>query len=300
MLAVPFLLIGGLLVEQAIFGQAQDRSVRFGLAGFGAVVLLLALLVIAVAVTTRRAALRRTAMQAQHPDEPWLWDDRWTTGRIRDTYRLAAVFTWLFAFIWNLIAVPAAIQGVNEARHGSPGWWFILILPLLGLLLLFRAIYLTLRRMKFGPSELVLETRPGCIGGWFAGTVETRAPIESERADLTLECIHRETSGSGKTRHTFEDVVWDAKQTLIGRMPQGRLGGGLIPIAYRLPAKLRATEAISPREEFYWRLRVRAATPGADYAAEFIVPVFHARITQEEDFIPTTESLAARLRESET
>jgi hypothetical protein len=37
---------------------------------------------------------------------------------------------------------------------------------LVGLALLASAIYFTLRRLRFGRSTLVLETIPGCIGGW--------------------------------------------------------------------------------------------------------------------------------------
>jgi hypothetical protein len=56
---------------------------------------------------------------------------------------------WIFAFFWNVISFPAAIFLVTDAIHkGEWMWLLLLILPLIGLLLLWGAITATWRAIR--------------------------------------------------------------------------------------------------------------------------------------------------------
>jgi hypothetical protein len=170
------------------------------------------------------------------------------------------------------------------------------LFALVGLIILGGAIYLTVRYKKFGRSYFELETLPGCIGGWLAGTVRTKASLrDAESVRLALRCIHRETRGRGKSPRTIERTLWEDVQTLTGKLAIDRDGGNAVPVAFRIPGDCQPTLDRHP-EVIIWRLRIRAAMPGADYAADFTVPVFAER--QPDDFVPQAEPRAATLRAS--
>ena len=120
--------------------------------------------------------------------------------------------------------------------------------------------------------------------------------MDLESVRLILRCIQRTTTSSlnlntgHSRRSTVDEPWWEKEQKLSGVSPQG------IPVSFQIPPGRRATEKVSGCEEILWRLSVHADTPGADYAAEFLVPIFNARSTQPEDFIPAAEALAAPLR----
>src|SRR5206468_11930477 len=131
------------------------------------------------------------------------------------------------------------------------------------------AIYLTVRRFKFGRSILHLQTLPGCIGGYLAGTIETSHPIHAATSvRLVLRCIQRTTTHSrslndGRSRRsTWDEPLWEKEQILSGVPATG------IPVSFEIPPRRRATGKMSDRDEIVWRLSVHADTPGADYAAE--------------------------------
>src|SRR5829696_1857403 len=166
-------------------------------------------------------------------------------------------------------AQAGAGAGANTLENYIP-----LIFPVIGLIPLAIAAYLTARYLKFGRSVLELETLPGCIGGWLAGTIRTTVALrEHESVRLALRCVRRATRGSGKNRRTSESTLWEAEQTLVGRLPLDRDGGNAIPVAFRIPHGCEPT-LDRHRDDILWRLRVRAAMPGADYAADFTVPIF--------------------------
>jgi hypothetical protein len=144
----------------------------------------------------------------------------------------------------------------------------------------------------------VPETIPGCIGGWLAGTIETRAALVADTMHVDLRCIRRVTTGSGRDRMTTESTVWEDTQVLTGRLPPGKAGGSAIPVAFRLPADVPPTERPDSRNEIYWKLRAHAAMGGPDYVAEFSVPVFHAAATQPAGFVPAADRVAERLRDA--
>jgi hypothetical protein len=232
---------------------------------------------------------------AQQNNGPWLAEKRWAGGRIADRSTSIVVVFWILAVTWNTISTAAAIQGLRQARAGEPIWYFILLFPLIGLMLLAGAVRATIRRLKFGRSYLELETMPGCPGGWLAGMVQM--PVGMRGIDfvrVTLSCVNRVTSGSGKHRHVHEHTLWEQEQVLGARLPAGRDGAGqAIPMAFRIPRNAKPTFD-SRGNDIVWRLSLCAPMPGADYTADFVVPVFQA--AQPSDFVPRAEAAAAAIR----
>jgi hypothetical protein len=293
-LGLVFLLAGGFVVEQSIFGRVRQGD-RLGMAGMGSLFAGVGALIILLGVWNFRLSRREKEAQAAHPNEPWLWNRAWADGVIDDASNTALIGSWVLTVIINTIAWPAGVAGLQQAKHDSRAY-LLLLFPAVGLALLATAMHFTLRRMKFGRSMLVLETMPGCIGGWFAATIETRRPIAAEALRLELRNIQRVTSGSGKSKHTHETVLWEDQQVLAGRLPSSSRGGSSVPVAFEIPARCKSTGKPKDDTEIVWRLRAHAAMEGTDYLAEFVVPVFDARSTQPAEFIPPAEHTAAKLR----
>jgi hypothetical protein len=191
----------------------------------------------------------------------------------------------------------AVIFGVDHWSRAESADYFILLFPAVGVILLLCAAYITVRRLKFGRSHLELETLPGCVGGWFAGTLRASPRLrEADFIDVALRCIKRTTTGSGKERKTREDTLWEQEQALsANRLPTDRDGRCEVPVSFRIPTDCTPMTDGS-YDGIFWQVYVRARVPGADYAGSFNVPVYQA--TQAEGFVPRAEQSAARLRAS--
>src|SRR5688572_23323408 len=112
----------------------------------------------------------------QPADGPWMRNKQWAAGRISDGSVANVVIVWIFTLIWNAFSWVIAFALItNPGNAKGPVRFLVIVFPFIGLLALAGAIYLTVRYLKFGRSYFELETLPGCVGGWLAGTVRTSA-----------------------------------------------------------------------------------------------------------------------------
>jgi hypothetical protein len=217
------------------------------------------------------------ALQAAHPDEPWLWRRDWAGGRIQDASRQDQLGAWIFALFWNLVSLPAAYAGVRAALgEGKRIGLIALLFPLVGVWLLGRAVHLMLRQRKYGISLLELTTIPGVIAGELAGTVRVPSWLQPPGGfQATLTCLRRVTTRSGKNSSTSETVLWHEEHRIVGE--QSRDYSGMktsVPISFRLPPDAIPSDPLRSNNQVVWRLRVWAGLPGVDYDSTFEVPIF--------------------------
>ncbi|HEX7335819.1 MAG TPA: hypothetical protein VF252_01325 [Gemmatimonadales bacterium] len=247
-----------------------------------------------------RKLKEQAALEARHPESPWLWRADWASGRIADSGRATMFAAWLFTLLWNLISFPTGFLGVRAAiREEKPAAFFALLFPLVGIGLLAWAVRLTLRHHKYGVSWLELSTIPGILGHTLTGLV--RAPARMQADDgfqVTLSCVRRVTTRSGKNSSTSESILWQEERRVMGRA--SRTAAAMethIPIAFRLPADAPGCDGTDANNRVLWRLRLSATVPGIDYESQFEVPVFRTAasdrpLTAEEEAI-THDPLAA-------
>jgi hypothetical protein len=224
------------------------------------------------------------SLQAAHPEEPWLWRRDWASGRIEDSTRDTLLAAWIFAALWNVVSLPAAYVGVRNALYGGNRAALVaLLFPLAGMWLLARAVQATIRKQKYGVSRLELSTRPGVVGHALAGTV--RAPVGLEPPEgfqVSLTCIRRRTSGSGKGRSSSDSILWQEERRTPGKQSRDYAGMNTsIPIAFRLPTDVEPCDATNVDDRVLWRLQVSAGVPGVDYESVFEVPVFRTSASAE-------------------
>jgi hypothetical protein len=239
----------------------------------------------------RRKLRELEALKARHPGQPWLWRSDWAAGRISDSSRALLWSSWIFASLWNLISCPSAYFGFRAATlDGNKLGYIALLFPLAGAGLLVWAIRNSLRHSRFGVSVLELSTIPGTIGHSLAGTVRVASLLQpAEGFALTLSCVHRVTTQSGKDSSTSEAVLWQEDQQVRGETCRDSAGMATrIAVGFRIPADARGADGTNSNDQIVWRLSVAADVPGVDYLSSFEVPVFR---TAASELPPTQEDL---------
>ncbi|MEA2722970.1 MAG: hypothetical protein QOH59_741, partial [Gemmatimonadales bacterium] len=265
-------------------------AVTFGGVGLGG---------IAAALVGRRKLKEQAALEASHPDSPWLWRQDWASGRIIDSSRATMFTAWIFAAFWNVVSFPTGFLGVRAAiQEAKPAALLAVLFPLVGIGFVVWAMRATMRYRKYGVSRLELSTIPGVVGRTLTGMV--RAPARMQPVDgfqITLSCVRRVTNRSGKNSSTSESIIWQDERRVAGEPTRTSVAMEThIPVAFRLPADSVACDDTNPNNRVLWRLQLSAEVPGVDYGAQFEVPVFRTSasdqpLSQEEERI-TQDPLA--------
>lgn len=221
-----------------------------------------------------RAHAEEERIRAENPDAPWLWQREWRGPHIAAEGDHAYLALWLFAGGWNALTLPGLIHFIRTPNP-PPGLWVILGFLLVGLGIVSLAIYLTLRRRKYGRARFLPATLPGVIGGDFAGIIEVPARVTA-LGDLviTLRCIHRTIVGSGKHRRVNEAALWSRELRLPPEKQNSSARLTEIPVHFAIPAGRRPTSLTPSHDQIIWRLSAEAETPGVDFKTDFHVPVF--------------------------
>jgi hypothetical protein len=212
-------------------------------------------------------------LQAEHPDEPWMWDRDWASGRIRSAETATAVSAWIFAIMWNAVSAPVLFFLPDELDKGN---WLALIgllFPLIGVGFIVWAVRATARFRNFGTSELVLASSPAPLGGVLAGTIDTRLDAVPESMKLTLSCVRR-VATSGRNNSTNETLLFTDERVIPGGLMLREATGTIIPFSFELPADGVASDRLSSPASVHWRLSAEAEVTGVDYSSRFELPVF--------------------------
>ena len=228
-------------------------------------------------------------LQAEHPAEPWLWRADWAQGRVQSKTRVNLIAGWVFAIFWNLVSAPVAIHSVPAAAKASnPAAYILLVFPAVGVYLLVRAIRQSIAFSEFGKTYFEMASVPGVIGRELKGAIQARFPHSPDHGvHLRLSSVHRVTTSSGDTSSTFETILWRDENDLAPEQLCAGPVGTTIPVAFRIPLGVHATEKINSRDEFVWLLEAMADVPGVNYHDIFELPVFRTAAT------PTNTEAAA-------
>jgi uncharacterized protein DUF3592 len=214
---------------------------------------------------------------AAFPEKPWLHKPEWRDGVIQASTKMVMFFSIIFAVFWNLISAPVVFAVFADSAVSKNSWIYLcLLFPLVGVGLFIWAVVNIVRMRKFGTSLFKMDSVPGVIGGRLAGRICTSVNIAPEEGfELSLRCVKQVVTGSGKNRSTREDLLWEDQQVIQRELLYRDLTRSEIPVLFAIPyeAKETSTDAIV-RDTIIWRLKVKAAVSGLDYAATFEIPVF--------------------------
>jgi hypothetical protein len=177
--ALPFVL-GGLAAIKNAIQLSQDgpsNSQGWPLFLFGVVFTGIGVGLIFVAFYAAKRVQIQQQRQAEHPAEPWLWQDDWARGRVQSKTRNSAIGGWIFAIFWNIVSMPLAFLVLPQAvKHNGPAIYTCLLFPGVGLFLLARAIRQTIAFYEFGKTYFEMSTVPGVVGLEMKGSIQARFP----------------------------------------------------------------------------------------------------------------------------
>lgn len=228
-----------------------------------------------------------------YPNEPWLWKEHWKEGIINSQTGTQLSISLLFAFCFSLASILILMVIPDELRKGNKPILIALIFPIASIGLVIWAIRNIIAWKKFGSSTFVMETRPGVIGGPLKGKIHTKVNIKPEDGfHLTLSCINRVRSGSGKNRSTHEYVRWQDEYNIERELYEYDPSRSVIPVLFQIPYDSSETNSNNSDNKVLWRLEIKAKVPGVDYAATFEIPVFKTPESSE-DFVLDKSSIAA-------
>ena len=283
--------MGALGLFSVINGESNKDNPVVGVM-VGGLFILVGLGISIAGILTFRGAGKKTALAKQYPGQPWMLRKDWASGRIKDSNLTAAIVISCFALFWNGIAWTVTIGILMQGELGKePAAYFVLLFPLVGIGLAWAAIYQFSRYRKFGTSIFELAENPGVIGGNLGGVILTKVNIKPQDGfKLSLRCIHKWTTGSGKNSSTHTETLWESEQVLHEDAMADDLTRSALPVLFFIPYECKETERLSSRAEIYWELTAKASLPGTDYKAEFRVPVFQ---TEASDPNATAESVEA-------
>jgi hypothetical protein len=265
----------GLTEAAEALAEEDDRKLWVSLLG-GAAFVAFGVGAMALAILGHRRAGNVENVMALHPDEPWLLQKAWAERRVPSRTGASAVVLALFGTVWTGISTPLVFQVPEEAaRQGTPLVWLALLFPVVGVAILAAAFRAFLRWRKFGSSVLELKTLPGVVGGRFEAVLQLSTAIDAHGGmALALECVHKRTTGSGKSRSTHERILWKREQAVArDRFGMGP-GGTAIPVEFAVPWGCEPTRGTGSEDEIVWRVMATADVAGVDFYARFDVPVF--------------------------
>jgi hypothetical protein len=131
------------------------------------------------------------------------------------------------------------------------------------------------QQAKYGRARLAFPSFPFFLGDTLTARLGTsRAIGEFKKLTFTLRCIEERTetrrSGTRTSIQTVCDQLW-AEEVALGAGAVRE--GNEITVRFELPEGDYGTR-LSDSPARYWELAVTADTPGLDFSARFLVPVY--------------------------
>jgi hypothetical protein len=166
--------------------------------------------------------------------------------------------------------------------------------PLIGLILAAWAVRSWLQLKRFKTPVLNLQRMPVSLGGRLKGSIriEAEVPVRSDFG-LELECVTKQTRGSGKNRRTEEKLLWQKQWRVPRHQCQIALTSTTIPVDVAVPPELPASRDDGD-DKIVWRLEAAGECPGPDFWTSFELPVFATAETPAPAALPAAPTLGER------
>jgi len=198
-------------------------------------------------------------------DAPWLSKPDWAAGKLHYSPRATVIASAVALGLCSALLVGMLSQSSNAKTP-------LLALLFVGLLeLLFVVIAVKAWRSwrAFGPSTLLLATRPGVIGGKLAGTLRAHVPKVDPKQRFSFEL----TCCRNRRGHPAEQLF---EKGLVVDAGAFRADGDHveIPFKFSIPDGLPNSQNRLELTYTEWRLQVEADVNGAPYQSVFVVPMF--------------------------
>ncbi len=234
--------------------------------------------IVFLAIYGNRKLKEQAAAEQAAPDSPWLWRKDWAASRAESKNLNNSTGLWMLAVFWNAIALTVTCAVAPQfLRQSDPRVFFPLAFCVVGAVLVGFAVRATIRRKRFGATYFEFASLPFSPGKALKGAIHLRFNTTTRHGvDLTLSCVRRVVTGSGKNQSTNQVVLWQAQANVPGQtLRPGPMGDATIPVNFVVPSDAYETNHEQSRDQLLWLLHAQADVPGVDYSDDFEVPVFH-------------------------
>ncbi len=180
-------------------------------------------------------------------------------------------FVLIFAVIWNLISMSVFFIIPDAIETGDYMALIALLFPLIGIGLAIWAVRAIIQTRKFGQCMLMMNSFPASPGSMLRATLEIPRPVQADEMELSLACLKRTTSGSGKNRSTRESLLWeDHLRTQVLNYGDE---GAAVQVRFSIPRDAQSSSGFNGSDGIVWRLSASAEVPGVDFSHRFELPV---------------------------
>lgn len=230
----------------------------------------------------QKASEEKWAAQTEGGKKVWMARDDWAAGKIKSRNLAQGIIFLIMGTMFSVIGgISTFFVFKQELPKGNYAALLVLLFPLVGVAFLGAFVRGMLAQRRFGNCWFELAQVPAPLGGSLDGLIQTERPLILEQGlHLKLSCIRRTVTGSGKNRHTHENILWQDEKVFRSDapLPTDGLGGSGIPVHFNLPAD-QPESTLRGDSNVIWRLEARAKMAGPDFTAMFEVPVFHVEGT---------------------
>ena len=249
-----------------VVGFSLVFVVLFGGVGWG--------IIVSVFVRLRRARIE-AALVERHPSEPWKQRIEWSGARIPSSLTSDAIGETCLAVFWNVASFPVLLIIPREVARGRYVALTFLVIPLVGAGVACWALVSLARAKRFGRTALQLDTMPARPGEPLRGHIYAPKELEeAESAALGLRCERQfEVSSTSRGTSVKTEVVWSTGASTPVVRGQTSTGDVLLAVNVAVPTGLPSSSR-GPGDRYSWLLSASAPLKGADFSAEFEVPVF--------------------------
>jgi hypothetical protein len=272
---IPFLGMGSFLILSGtrVIDLPGDSDAPLGLVGgMGLLFAFAGFLIVLHGIRGlfRAAGVRRR--KRERPHEPWYWDHPWnaegeSTGgfgeQVKGLFGLGLFALFLAPFNWigytTRDGIWIAVVGLFD----------LILVASLGAF-----IYQFARWVQYGGSRLRFAAFPFFLGGPFEAYLEGAHRLRSFRSlAITLRCVEETYERQGRSTNVVcYQIYEDREQWTAATSPAGDASD--LRIVFSLPVEKELATRLAQAPPRYWELELAADTPGIDYKATFLVPVY--------------------------
>lgn len=289
--SIPILAVAGVINSNSMDKNAPDWVIYC----VGGIFVLVSLWLIILGLQAMSRESRRKRIQRTHPDQPWRLDCDWDERRADDDGAKRVRGAWFGVFFFAIFLAP--FNGVAFMDKGAPLFvrGIIGFFDLIFLFVVSYAVHQLLQRMKYGRSFVRYESFPMNLGERATFHFSNARGIgDFENFEATLRCIQERVivTGSGKNRSrktVYDQIYADAIKVEEGGHHRG--GNRELEFTFELPKGDYSTRLAIP-EPRYWELEILAKTPGVDYCARFLLPVYGDAAADDDEELSPSEALA--------
>lgn len=240
-------------------------------------VALLGIIIIANTIGSNIRTARKRMGVVGRPEEPWQHDHPWDPERGTDRAAVGVSgFMGLLSFGLFLFPFHVPLVQFGSGEGAVVAWVILGFFDLLWVLVGLYMVYAFLRARKYAGGELRWAQFPYMVGQPVKLTLQLPPAllslIDRPTIEVALRCLHDQwiTTGSGKNRSTSRAVMLLHELRAPADSPGGE---DRLQLSFELPPGVPSTDLISS-DPTYWELEVKAETPGIDYLAQYLVPIY--------------------------